>query len=154
MKKVYVEARKKDGSQYSKSTLTTVRFGSCRFIKSKSQDLEVIKDDEANLIFHAKTVELERMGPPKVEHKPSISNEDLRKLYDCCEDPKGLQSKVWFEMMLFSCRRGRENLQELQKDRFSFGEDSSGRRYICKLKDELTKNRRIDNEAQEGCSDV
>ena len=58
-------------------------------------------------------------------------------------------------MMLFSCRQGRENLQELQKDSFSLGEDSSGRRYICKIKDELTKNRRIDNEvAQEGGSDV
>ena len=67
------------------------------------------------------------------------------------EDPKGLQNKVWLEMMLFSCRRWRENLQELQKD----GEYSSGRRYVCKIKDELTKNRRIDNEAaQEGGSDV
>ena len=83
MKKLNVKARKKDGSQYSKSTLTTVRFGLCRFIKSKSQDLEVIKDDEANLIFHAKTVELKRMGLAKVEHKPSISKEGLRKLYDC-----------------------------------------------------------------------
>ena len=52
--------------------------------------------------------------------------------------------------MLFFCRRGRENLRELQKDSYSFGEGSSGRRYVFKRKDELTKNRREDSEAQEG----
>ena len=130
---------KKDGSQYSKSTLTTVRFGLCRFIKSQRPELGIIKGnefDEANLIFRAKTMELKRMGLAKVEHKPSISKEDLRKLYDCgifyTEDPKGLRNKVWFEIMLFFfCRRGRGNVWELQKDRFSFGENSCGRRYVC-----------------------
>ena len=82
----------------SQHLLQLVRF--IPFQKSKRPDLEVIKDDdfdEANLIFHAKTVELKRMGLPKIEHKPSISKEDLRKLYDCgivdTEDPKGLQNK-------------------------------------------------------------
>ena len=57
--------------------------------------------------FRAKTVELKRMGLAKVEHKPYISKEGLRNLYDCgifyTEDPKGLQNKVWFDIMLFFC---------------------------------------------------
>ena len=44
LKKCYVKARKKDGSQYSKSTLTTVGFGLCRFIKSKRPELDIIKE--------------------------------------------------------------------------------------------------------------
>lgn len=32
----YVEARKKDGSAYSKSTLQSLRFGLCRYYKAKS----------------------------------------------------------------------------------------------------------------------
>ena len=90
------------------------------------------------------------MGLAKVKQKPSIAKVDLRKLYDCTEDPKGLQNEVWFEIMLFFCRRGRENLRELQKDRFSFGEASSGRIYLCKIKDELTKIRHEGSEVQEG----
>ena len=44
----------------SKSTLTTVRLGLCRFIKSKRPELDIIKDDEfdeANLSFRARTEE-------------------------------------------------------------------------------------------------
>ena len=90
LKKFYVEATKKDGSQYSKSTLITVRFGLCHFIKSKRPEFDIIKDDEfdeANLIFRA------RVGLAKVEHKPSISKqfmEALRFWYFDTEYPKGL----------------------------------------------------------------
>ena len=68
-----------------------------------------------------------------LQHNHSISKEDLKKFYNCgifyTEDPKGLQNKVCFEIILFFCRQGRENLRELQKDSFTFGEESSGRRY-------------------------
>ena len=108
LKKFQCRSEEKDWSQYSKSTHTTVRFGLCRFIKSKRSELDIIKNDEfdeANVIFRAKTVEPKSMGLPKVEHKPFISKEDLRKVYNCgsfyTEDP---QNKVWFEIMLFFCR--------------------------------------------------
>lgn len=51
--------------------------------------------------------------------------------------------------MLFFCRRGRQNLRELKKEDFSICTDSSGVRFVCKVKDELTKNRRENDEAQE-----
>ena len=51
--------------------------------------------------------------------------------------------------MLFFCRRGRQNLRELKKEDFSTCTDSSGVRYVWKVKDELTKNRRENDEAQE-----
>ena len=87
-------------------------------------------------MFKAKTVELKRQGKAKVEHKPPIAQEDLKKLYtslafDVCT-PTGLQNKVFFEVMLYFCRRSQENLRELRKDSFGFGVDSTGTRYrIC-----------------------
>ena len=51
--------------------------------------------------------------------------------------------------MLFFCRWGRQNLKELKKEDFCIETDSSGVRYVCKVKDELTKNHRENDEAQE-----
>ena len=50
--------------------------------------------------------------------------------------------------MLFFCRRGRQNVRELKKEDFCIETDSLGVRYVCKVKDELTKNRRENDEAQ------
>ena len=49
-------------------------------------------------------------------------------------------------LMLYFCRRGRQNLRQLKKTDFSFNTDSTGARYVCKSTDELTKNRRKDEE--------
>jgi len=46
----------------------------------------------------------ERQGLAKVEHKPPICEEDLKKLYESTafglNDPEKLQNKVFFEVML------------------------------------------------------
>ena len=157
LKKFYVEARRKDKQPYTKSSLTAIRFGLCRHIKNSRPDVDIINGpefEEANRVFKAKTVELKRQGKAKVEHKPPIAPEDLKKLYRSqtfdMATPTGLQNKVWFEVMLFFCRRGQENLRELKRDSFRFGVDASGRRYAFQNRDELTKNRREDSEAEEG----
>ena len=50
--------------------------------------------------------------------------------------------------MHFMCRGGSQNLREWKKEDFSVCTDSSGVRYVCKVKDELTRNWRENNEAQ------
>ena len=55
--------------------------------------------------------------------------------------------------MLYFCRRGRQNLRQLKKtdfSDFSFNTDGTGARYVCKTTDELTKNRREDDEGFDG----
>ena len=63
---------------------------------------------------------------------------------------KRFKTKVFFEVMLYFCRRGRQNLRELKKTDFSFSTDGKGAKYVCKTTDELTKNRRENNEGFEG----
>ena len=156
LKLFYAEARKTDGTSYSKSTLNSLRFGLNRHFKA-TRGFDIINDSEftdANKVFGAKCVDLKGQGLVKVEHKPPICEEDLKKLYEsgvfCLNDPEKLQNKVFFEVMLYFCRRGRQNLRQLKKTDFSFNTDGTGASYVCKITDELTKNRREDDEGFDG----
>ena len=85
LKRFYVEARRKDKLKYTKSSLTAIRFRLWRFIKNRRSEVDIINGtefEEANRIFKAKVVELKRLGRVKVEHKPPIAEEDLKKLYN------------------------------------------------------------------------
>ena len=126
LQQFYVEARKMDRTEYSKSSLIAIRFALCRYIKASRPELDIVNGssfDKANRVFKAKIVDLKKKGKAKVEHKPAIAVQDLRKLYFSeafnTSMPTGLQNKVFFEIMLYFCRRGRENLRELTKDSFA-----------------------------------
>ena len=119
LRRFWVEARKQNGEMYTKSSLTTIRFGLWRFIKNYMYrpEMDIMSSPEfkeSNTVFKAQTVQLKREGKAKVQHKPPISEEDLCKLYSSSafntNTPVGLQNKVWFEVTLFFCRRGQENL--------------------------------------------
>ena len=112
LKLFYIEARKEDGTAYSKSTLNSFRFGLNRHYLS-TRDINIINDpafNETNKVFGAKCVELKRQGLAKVEHKQPICQEDLQKLCECgifdISNPVTLQNKIFFEVMLYFCRRG------------------------------------------------
>ena len=151
LKSFYAEARKSDGTSYSKNSLNSLRFGLNRHFKA-IQGTDIINNPvfaDANKVFLAKCVDLKRQGLAKVEHKPAILENDLRKLYECgvfsLDNPTTLQNKVFFEIMLYFCRRGRQNLRELNISDFSFSRDDKGSRYVCKTGDALTKNKREDD---------
>ena len=157
LRKFYAEARKKDGQMYSKNSLCSIRFALCRHFKQEL-NIDIIKDtefNEANRIYEAQCVELKKQGLAKTEHKPPIADEDIKKLYRCgvfnTENPTTLQNEVFFEIMLFFCRRGRQNLRQLKKTDFEIKVNSQGKRCVVKTTDELTKNHRAhDVQAEEG----
>ena len=64
----------------------------------------------------------------KVNHK--LSPEDMRKLYASdtfsLVNPKSLQRKVFFDVMFYLCRRGRENHRTVKKSDFSLKVDEKG----------------------------
>ena len=96
----------------------------------------MIQSSPTQTKFLARSVDLKRQGLAKVEHKPPTYEEDLKKLYESTafglNDPEKLQNKVFFEVMLYFCRRGRQNLRQLKKTDFSFNTDSTGARYVSK----------------------
>ncbi|GCB80677.1 hypothetical protein scyTo_0016317, partial [Scyliorhinus torazame] len=59
---------------------------------------------------------------------------DLRKLYTSStfdtNAPFGLLNKVWFEICMYFCTRGRENQRELEVGSFGLADDEDGRRFV------------------------
>ena len=158
LRKFYAEARKKDGQMWSKNSLCSIRFALCRHFKQEL-NIDIIKDtesNEANRIYEAQCVQLKIQGLAKTEHKPPIADEDINKLYRWgvfnTENRTTLQNKVFFEIMLFFFRRGRQNFRQLKKTDFEINVNSQGtKRCVVKTTDELTKNHRAhDVQAEEG----
>ena len=63
---------------------------------------------------------------------------------------KTLLNKVFFEIMLCFCRRGRQNLRQFNKSDFEVHNDATGAKFVSKVGDELTKNHREDDGGEEG----
>ena len=53
--------------------------------------------------------------------------------------PVVLQKKVWFEIMSYLCRRGRENLRSMSKSTFVVEKVSSGLEHVHQVIDEADK---------------
>lgn len=55
-------------------------------------------------------------------HKEEIESEDIDNMYSSLafniDTPSGLLNKVWFELCLYYCRRGRENQRDMSPANF------------------------------------
>jgi len=89
----------------------------------------------SNKMYEAVLVDMKKKGLGVVDHKPPITQDDLKKLYSSdtpvfnVNSAAGLQSKVWFEIMFYLCRRGQENLREMKKSTFAVATEGE-RRYV------------------------
>lgn len=84
-------------------------------------------------------------GKGQVKHKRSGDKGDIKKLYDHprvfnVETPQGLLNKVLFEILLYFCRRGQENLRDLRPSDFEVSMDDEGKEYIRRTSSEVTNN--------------
>lgn len=95
-------------------------------------------------MLSAQIAALKRSGRQNVSHKPPIESEDLSKLKSSdafsLSTPFSLLQNVWFHIVLYFCRRGREGQRELTSSSFKFNKDASGRNFATMAHDEVTKN--------------
>ena len=84
-------------------------------------------------------------GKVSTDHHPEIEPEDMRKLYESFDIDSnfGLQEKVWVDIMLYLCRRGRENLRLMDKTTFGVGTDATGKRFVFQYNGKYDKNHGI-----------
>ena len=84
-------------------------------------------------------------GQAKVQHKPPILDDDLKKLHESgvfnSDHSKTLLNKVFFEIMLCFCRRGRQNLRQLKKADFEVHTDATRTKFVSKVRDELANKK-------------
>ena len=84
-----------------------------------------------------------------------ITLEDLKRLYSHVlafntDTPQALLNKTVFEIILYFCRRGQENLPHLKLSDFQIGVDDNGTKVVEKTKSELTKNYQGTSNEEEG----
>ncbi|XP_061185668.1 uncharacterized protein LOC133193750 [Saccostrea echinata] len=96
-------------------------------------------------MFSACLMKIKKEGI-QTEHKTLISDADMKKLYKSnvfdTTTPRTLQQMVFFEIMMFFCNRGRQNLRNMKPTDFQICADSEGRRYVGSNVSRLTKNHR------------
>ena len=102
VRQFFANVRTKEGKRFKKSTLQYIRYGLSRSFQEYMK-IDINKDAEfmqSRKIFAAVVVDTKRHCFGGVEHKPPISEEDLRRLYsnthDCfdTETRCGLQKKL------------------------------------------------------------
>ena len=98
----------------------------------------------SNQVFYGNMRTLRQAGLDRSRHKDAVTENDMRKMYSSgvlgIDNPVSLQHKVYVEVALHFCRRGREGLRELTKNSFCEKVDSDGRSYITLGFNELEKN--------------
>ena len=144
LKRFYIAARKSDGHLYKLTAFRAIKYGLARFFEEK-KNFDIVNDvefKEANIIYGRMEEKLKECGKGKVDHYEEIEPEDLLKLYKGfnIETADGLQDKVWFDLCLQLCRRGRENLRTMTKSTFAVGVDATGREFVDMAVDEADKN--------------
>ena len=149
LRRFYGDLQQKSGDEYKRSSLVNVRAGLNRHLISPPYDRKVnLMHDTAfqgaNQVFYGLIRTLKQQGLDRTVHKSALTQADFKKLYSCgildTNNPVTLQNKVFVEVNLHFCRRGREGLRELNKDSFVKKSDSNGRTYITLGFNELEKN--------------
>ena len=76
----------------------------------------------ANKGFDAKCAELKRLSFTKIEHTTPICEEMFQNIYEGAvfyvDNPTKLQNKVFFQVMLYFCCRGQQDVRQLNKTGF------------------------------------
>ena len=144
----YTEPRTKKGEEYSKSSLISFRNAIERHLNNppynKSLKLNSAAFANSNRMLNAKIKSLKKQGKENVQHKEAIPADDLKKLKAGpvlrLTNPWSLLRNVWFHVVLYWCRIGREGQRNLKPSSFEFAVDEQGKRYVTMAHDEATKN--------------
>ena len=143
----YVACRNKKGDFYKISSMRSIRFSLQRYFLDNNA-IDIIQNHkfvESTIVFENVLKKIKENGKGEINHHPEMEPEDISKLYQSFDlnDPAGLQEMVWFCIMYFFIRRGRENQRAMTKDTFKVDIDASGKRFIHQVDGESDKNHSI-----------
>lgn len=155
LRKFYAELRpekKHIQNDLTPSSLSGIRAALHRTITSPpyNRSMNIISGTEfttANNMFTAKCKQYVKNGNPKPQHKPPISDSDMKLLGQYFQrwqtDPVILQETVWFMLCFHFGRRGREGWAQMTIDSLVVAEETVGEnqiKYVKENKTEQTKN--------------
>ena len=150
----YAKVRKRDGSLFSHGAMVTIRYGLQKHFR-RTCSFDIVNDSEFSSsaeAFSAVLVDAKSHGQSKC--KQLLSPEDFHKLYSSnllsTDNPRGLQNKVFVDLMMHLCNGSRENLRSMKKADFCVRTDSAGKRYVSVC----DKQRRNDSGEQTDASGI
>ena len=143
----YAEVRQRNGKPYSRSGLINIRASIQRYLASPpfNKTFNIMKDREfsaANQVIQGTIKVMREAGLDTTQHKLAVQKEDMAKIRQNMnmDTPKGLQDKVFIDIVLQFARHGREGLRELTKHSFVINRDAAGRLYATPAYNEQQKN--------------
>lgn len=151
LKSFYFDARTVTGELYKASSLENLRHSLNRYLQSPPHSrlhVDIVKNvrfQEANEAYKSAIKELKSVGKGSVTHYRRISDSDLQKIYQSVDinTPTGLMQKVQFDVRFYFCRRGMENMPNMNKNTFATKTHASGVLYVYICQDELKNHRDI-----------
>lgn len=134
LKDFYTTVKFKDlGVASPAVSLKYIRTGLHRYFQ-KNYDVDILKDqsfEHANKVFD---VTSRSTSTPRRCHRLRIEFDDLRKIYMGpgmnLDQPDTLQNKIFFDVNLYICNRGKDFLRVMAKEDFVISTDPEGRRYV------------------------
>ena len=117
------------------------------------RDVDIVKDKEftkSGRIFKTVINQLKQKGKANVKHHRPVSKNDMNTIQNSLDvdTPRGLQQKIFIDVMVYFANRGQENLYDMKPEDFILGE-KDGRRCFC-LVDKSTKNHQDDDTSSQG----
>lgn len=126
--------RKLNGDLFKTGSLWVIRQSLCAYIK-QLKGFDILKDihfNRSNDVFKAQTKVCKKQGKGDINHYKHLTQNDLQKVVNTLDLQNALQLQllVFFYVMLYFARRGRENLAEMKKDFFIIKKTDKDEKYI------------------------
>jgi hypothetical protein len=156
----YFNARQVNGQDYKTNSLETFRYGLNRYLSDdNNMPIDLINMPEftmSNRNYKTAMNSLKAAGLGYTKHHEPLARDDLMKLYDIKylnpQTAEGLARKVQFDIRVYMCRSGSENIYDMKKEKFCIKYDTDMKlKYIVLASDEKSKNHSyIDKEIVSG----
>ena len=156
LREFFASVKNKKGETYSKSSMINLRAGLNHFLRlpPNNRIINLMHNEvfqNANQVFKGQLRRNKNEGKDKSKPRSDIAQQDLDKLYDDYFTPglaagntEVLLHKVFFDIMYFTGRRGKEGLRNLTKNSFAIKRNPDGSDYIEVTFNETTKKNQGD----------
>ena len=145
----YPAIKPQKGDDYSVQSLKCIRSALARHFRAV-RGIDITKDSpfvKCNEMFRAVTVHSKKQGKGVRTPHPPITSIDMERISEyfnhdhiTLPDPRHLQKHMLFYIIYYFCRRGWENLYEMQQDTFKIVIEPDGTEYVVQAIDEADKN--------------
>ncbi|XP_071802933.1 uncharacterized protein [Asterias amurensis] len=135
----YANLRKFDGQMYTKKSMQGIRYGLQRYFQTL-HNWDICKKSAefkgSNKVFKDILISIRKGGKVVIKHKTPISAADMDKIQSSPEldmkSPRGLQNKVFFDIMVYLGKSNRYRMQEMKPSDFTVARDNNYNQYVSK----------------------